>query len=81
MNQLVSVPSQVSQKSDVFSLEGQVAVVTGGARGLGLAIAGGLTDFGATLIIASRNEETLAYATEMIAAKGGKISYKHVMLP
>ena len=76
MNQLVSVPSQTSERSSVFSLEGHVAVVTGGARGLGFAIAGGLTDFGATVIIASRNEETLAYATEMIEAKVGKISYK-----
>ena len=81
MNQLVSVPSQVSQKSDVFLLEGHVAVVTGGARGLGFAIAGGLADFGADVVIASRNEETLAYAMEMIAAKCGKFPIKRVMLP
>lgn len=78
MNQLVSVPSQTSERSSVFSLEGYVAVVTGGARGLGFAIAGGLADFGATVIIASRNEETLAYATEMIVEK---FPIKRIMLP
>lgn len=76
MNQLVPAPSQTSERSSVFSLEGHVAVVTGGARGLGFAIAGGLADFGADVVIASRNEEALAYATELLATKGGNISYK-----
>ena len=38
-------------------LKDKVAIVTGGNGGIGLGIAEGLADQGATIIIASRNEE------------------------
>ena len=41
-------------------LAGQTAVITGGGTGIGLAIARGLGEAGANLVIASRNEEHLA---------------------
>lgn len=43
-----------------MKIEGTVALVTGGARGLGLAIAGHLADLGATVVVADHNEQTLA---------------------
>ncbi|MXN90562.1 gluconate 5-dehydrogenase [Flavobacterium sp. Sd200] len=51
-----------------FSLEGKTAVVTGGTHGLGMAMAEGLADAGAELIITSITEslleESLAYYRE-----------------
>ena len=44
---------------DVFRLDGKVAVVLGGAGGLGEAIALGLSQYGAKLVVASRNMEAL----------------------
>ncbi len=57
---------------DKFSLSGKVAVVTGGNRGIGRAIANGFADAGATVVIAARNEEKSAQAVKEITAAGGK---------
>jgi NAD(P)-dependent dehydrogenase (short-subunit alcohol dehydrogenase family) len=43
-----------------IDLSGKVAVVTGGSRGLGLAIVTGLVEAGASVAIASRKRETCA---------------------
>ena len=56
---------------DIFSLKGKNAVVIGGAGGLGEAIAEGLSQYGANLIIASRKFETLEKAAADIKAKTG----------
>ncbi|MFW5469635.1 SDR family NAD(P)-dependent oxidoreductase [Knoellia sp. CPCC 206435] len=42
---------------DRFSLEGRVAVVTGGTRGLGEGFAGALADAGASVLLVGRDEE------------------------
>lgn len=49
-----------------FSLEGQVALVVGGATGIGNAAAAGLVQFGATVYIAGRREDVgIASAAEL----------------
>jgi len=53
-----------------FSLEGKVAIVTGGSRGIGRSIAIGLAEHGADVAIAARKPEALAEAVAAIQATG-----------
>lgn len=55
-----------------FDLTGRVAVVTGGSRGIGRAIAGGLALAGAEVVIASRKLAACEAAAEEIAASSGR---------
>ena len=47
---------QMNYLSKLFGLEGRVAVVTGGASGLGAAFSNGLAEAGATIVVADINE-------------------------
>ena len=55
---------------DRFGLEGQVAVVTGGGRGIGEAIALGLAEAGADVVVAARRTAEVEQVAEKIRAKG-----------
>lgn len=55
-------------KCDLFNLEGRVALVTGGSKGLGKAMARGLAECGANVMICSRKEDELAAAKAEIEA-------------
>src|SRR5664279_2543862 len=48
------------------SFEGKVALVTGGNSGIGLAVARALVGEGARVVVAGRNEETLAAAVKAL---------------
>ena len=56
----------------LFSLEGRVALVTGGNGGLGLGMALGLAEAGAHIAVAARNTEKTATARGQIEATGVK---------
>lgn len=61
---------------DRFSVAGRVALVTGGNRGLGKAMARGLAEAGADVVIAARDEEALAAALpEILVGTGGRGGY------
>ena len=53
-----------------FSLRGKTALVTGGNRGLGLAIAAALYDAGATVVLTARDEVQLAAAKAHLLERG-----------
>lgn len=55
----------------LFSLAGRTAMVTGASRGLGKAVALGLAEAGAALILAARDAEKLEETAEQIRAAGG----------
>lgn len=55
---------------DLFRLDGKVAVVTGGGRGIGRFIANGLAEAGADIVIASRKIENCRKAAEQIDSQG-----------
>jgi NAD(P)-dependent dehydrogenase (short-subunit alcohol dehydrogenase family) len=52
-------------------LKGQIAVVTGAARGIGTAISRRLADMGATVILAARDKSRLSEVQSKIQAAGG----------
>jgi NAD(P)-dependent dehydrogenase (short-subunit alcohol dehydrogenase family) len=53
-----------------FSLDGKVAIVTGGSRGIGRSIALGLAEHGADVALAARRPEALAEAVAAVEALG-----------
>ena len=55
--------------ADIFRLDGKVAVVIGGAGGLGEALARGLAQYGAKVAIASRNLQNLQNVAQNIQAE------------
>jgi len=57
---------------EMFDLTGRVAIVTGGSRGIGEAIAMALSEFGARVVLASRKIEGLNAVKEKIEAAGGE---------
>ncbi len=52
---------------DLFNLKGRSALVTGGSRGLGKAMARGFAECGAKVMICSRNEDELQTAVREIS--------------
>ena len=58
-----------------IDLTGKVAVITGGSRGLGEAMAEALSGAGATIALVARNEEKLKEVRDKLVAAGGKAEY------
>lgn len=60
-----------------FDLTGKVAIITGGATGIGRGISEGLADAGATIVLASRRVNILEEACKEISDQTGATTYSH----
>jgi len=68
-----SKPSDSAYEMPSFRLDGQVAIVTGGSRGLGLGIARALAVHGADLVLAARGADELERAADTLRALGSRV--------
>jgi NAD(P)-dependent dehydrogenase (short-subunit alcohol dehydrogenase family) len=59
--------------TDLFDLDGKIALVTGASSGLGRHFATTLADAGATVVIAARRMEKLGETAGSIEANGGRV--------
>lgn len=62
--------AHMTSSRTLFYLEGRVALVTGGSRGLGLQIAEALGDFGASVMITARKQAELDVALAHLRGRG-----------
>jgi len=69
MKDQVSDPPEINV-NDLFSIEGKVALVTGGSSGIGLMIAKGYIEAGARVYITSRKKEVCERVASMLSQIG-----------
>lgn len=63
---------------EIFSLKGKTAIVTGAARGLGLAMAKGLAEAGAEIVLADRLEEEGQATIQTLKGEGYPVHFRLV---
>ncbi|MEU3058213.1 SDR family NAD(P)-dependent oxidoreductase [Streptomyces griseus] len=61
--------------AELFSLEGRVAVVTGGSSGIGRAITGALARAGASVVVVARREAELRKTVDELTAEGCRAAW------
>ncbi len=66
------VPPNHINQSSIDTLEGKVAVITGGSKGIGKAIAFGLSAAGAKVVLAARTRETLEQVAANLRENGAE---------
>ena len=64
--------------TNLFDLSGKVALVTGGNGGIGIGMAEGLAQHGASVVIWGTNAEKNASALERLKKHGGKVHAEKV---
>src|SRR5438046_868327 len=58
---------------DLFSVAGQVTLISGGSRGIGRGLAEGFVQRGATVVITGREQKTLEETARAICPTGGTV--------
>ncbi|MEO6292263.1 MAG: glucose 1-dehydrogenase [Burkholderiaceae bacterium] len=56
-----------------FSLQGRIALITGSSGGIGFALARGLAQAGATVVLNARNEHKLSAAADQLRSEGHQV--------
>lgn len=59
--------------NDLFDLTGRTALITGSSQGIGFALAKGLSEAGAGIVLNGRDEKKLAAAAESLRGTGSKV--------
>jgi NAD(P)-dependent dehydrogenase (short-subunit alcohol dehydrogenase family) len=68
--QLSTEPASGRSPTELFDLSGRIALVTGGTRGLGLAMVTGFARAGADIIVSSRKQDACDRVAEELTALG-----------
>ena len=69
-----SAQNKGSRMADLFSLKGRQALITGSSQGIGFALARGLAQAGASIVLNGRDTGKLAAAAEALRGEGAEVS-------
>ncbi len=64
----------MAERNPLFDLTGRTALITGSGQGLGLALARGLAQAGAAVVLNGRTESKLVAAAEILRAEGAQVA-------